>query len=78
MISILGSFDDLAVLTSLALGGTIPPYAILVGVLLGSLIIVAICTCASFARPLTRLLEKLPLWLIVWAFGVYTAVEAVV
>ena len=76
IVAIFGSFDDLAVSTSLVLGGTIPVHALLLGVLLGSCIIVMICTAANLVRPLVNLLAKIPLWSIVGAFSIYTAVES--
>ena len=75
VVAIFGSFDDLAVQTSLVLGGTVPVAALLLGVFLGSMIIVSICFAANLVKPLVNLLAKIPLWSIVGCFSIYTAIE---
>ena len=75
VVSLLGSMDDLAVFSSLLIGGTFSPPQLLLGVALGSALVTCFCLFASLFAPVVRLVQSIPLFVIIGVFSTYTFVE---
>jgi len=74
VVSVLGSLDDLAVQISLLLAGTFTVAQLLVGLVIGSSLVVCFCLFVTLFKPLTALIQLVPLFAIVFAFAIYTLV----
>jgi len=73
-VALLGSLDDLSVFFGLLLSGTFNPYNLLVGVFLGSIVVVLICIGATFLRPVVWVIERIPLFVIIGLFTIWTVI----
>jgi hypothetical protein len=76
VICFLGSLDDMSVQAALLLGGTFHPLELALGVLLGSAIVVCFCMFASLFERAVQLVQRLPLFGIILAFGTFSLVSA--
>ena len=74
VVSVLGSLDDLAVQISLLLAGTFTVAQLLVGLVIGSSLVVCFCLFVTLFKPLTALIQLVPLFAVVFAFAIYTLV----
>jgi len=77
-ISMFGSLDDFAVFVSLMLSGVLSAGQLVVGVFLGSVIVIAVCWCAGLFGCVVRAVEKIPLWCIIGAFAIWTYISTFV
>merc|ERR1719265_876572 len=73
-----GSLDDICVQASMLISGTFLLSHMLIGVFCGCCIVLSICWGASLMKKVVQFMEKIPLWLIIAALGVWTLVEALV
>lgn len=71
-ISMFGSLDDFAVFVSLMLSGVLAAWQLSIGVLLGSLVVVMVCAGAGLCKCVVQVIEKIPLWVIIGAFAIWT------
>mmetsp|Transcript_40804 Transcript_40804/g.64695 ORF Transcript_40804/g.64695 Transcript_40804/m.64695 type:complete len:442 (+) Transcript_40804:67-1392(+) len=77
-IAMMGSMDDFAVFVSLMLSDVMSAPQLMVGVLLGSMIVVVLCAGAGLFRCVVRAIEKVPLWCIIGAFAIWTYISTFV
>jgi len=77
-ISMFGSLDDMAIFVSLMLSGVLSYGHLAVGVLVGSLIVVAVCVGVGLVGCIARTVEKIPLWCIIGTFAIWTYVSTFV
>lgn len=77
-IIIVGSLDDVCVQASMLISGTFLLWHMLIGVFCGCCIVLSICWGASMMQRLVQVMEKVPLWSIIGALGVWTLIEAFV
>ena len=78
LVSVLGSMDDVAVFISILLGETFTWPQLLLGVLIGSTLVVSFCLFVTLFAPVTRLIQLVPLYVVVASFAVYTLVDVAV
>lgn len=76
IVAIAGSLDDFAVQCALLLAETFLWYQLLIGVFIGTLIVVFICFCISYVHCVVKYIEKVPIWVIIGALAIYTIVSA--
>ena len=70
--------DDVAVFISILLGETFTWPQLLLGVLIGSTLVVSFCLFVTLFAPVTRLIQLVPLYVVVASFAVYTLVDVAV
>ena len=68
--------DDFAVFVSLLLAGTFAWVQLIIGVVLGAALVVCFCLFITVFRPLTELIQLVPLFAIVGGFAIYTLIES--
>lgn len=76
IVATLGSLDDWVVFTSLLLGGIFKVWHLLIGVFLGSVVVVALSVFIGMFDRLTAMLKKIPLWGILFILSVFTLTSA--
>ena len=77
-VALLGSMDDLSVFFGLLLARTFEPFSLALGVCLGSALVLVICKAATLLSPVVWVLERIPLFVIIGCFTVWTFVSAFV
>lgn len=74
-LAMFGSLDDFAVQVSLMLAGVLTGLQLVVGVFIGTIIVVIICIGISRFACVVRLIELIPLWCIIGAFATWTYIS---
>lgn len=74
-ISMFGSIDDFAVYVSVLLSGMFSPIQLFLGTLLGSIVVVVVVVSAGKCACMTRMIERIPLWVIIGAFAIWTYIS---
>ena len=74
IIAILGSLDDFSVQVVLLLGGAFIWYQLLIGIFIGSCIVVILCIGVDYIKIITKYIEEIPIWLIIGVLAVYTLI----
>jgi len=73
-VSLLGSFDDMAIQASVLKGGDLYWYQLVIGIALGASCVVGICLFLTSFESIRNCLEKLPVFLIIACFAAYSFV----
>lgn len=71
-VSLLGSFDDMAIQASVLKGGDLYWYQLAIGIGLGACCVVGICLFLTSFESIRNCLEKLPVFLIIACFAAYS------
>jgi len=74
-VALLGSLDDFSVFFGLLLAGTFSPWNLVIGVFIGSVLVVLICLFATLFAPVVWVLERIPLWVIIGIFTLWTFIS---
>jgi len=74
-IAIFGSLDDFAVFVSLMLSGLFSAPQLAIGVLIGTTIVVTLCVAVGRFQCVVRVIERIPLFVIIGGFSVWTYVS---
>ena len=75
VVSFLGSLDELSYFPGLILGGTFTAIQLAIGTAVAGLIVAGICLGATRLKLVVKLVEKIPLWLIIGAIATWTLLE---
>ena len=78
IVAILGSLDDFAVQCALLLGDTFTWYQLLIGIFIGSVIVVGLCVGIGYVKCIVKYVEKIPIWCIILILAIYTIISAFV
>lgn len=76
VVSFLGSLDELSYFPGLILGGTFTAIQLAIGTAVAGLIVAGICLGATKLKLVVKLVEKIPLWIIIGAIATWTLLEA--
>lgn len=74
-VAFLGSIDDLTLFVPMLVGKSISYGELILGSLLAVLIIVCLCVFLTACKPMVRILEAIPLFLIVFVFGAMLVIK---
>lgn len=77
-IAMFGSLDDFAVFVSLLLSNVLSGAQLAVGVLCGTILVVILCMGIGKLACVVRIVESIPLWLIIGSFAVWTYISTFV
>ena len=76
VISTLGGMDDFSVHVGMLLAKVYTPWELMIGVLIGSVIVIFFSIFLSIIKPIARLINKIPIWLIIFCIANYRLISA--
>lgn len=75
LVSLFGSFDDVVLQASILKGGDMTWYQLMIGIGLGATCVAATCIFISRLGPVARCVQKMPVWIVIGAFAVYSFIS---
>lgn len=76
IIASLGGLDDFSVQIGVLLGGLFEWYEVLIGILIGSNIVILFSVFLSYIKPIANCIGKVPIWSIIFCISVYRLTAA--
>ena len=77
VVSVLGMMDDVAIFIAMLLAGTFTWLELIIGVFFGASSVLCFCLFMTCFTPIVRIIQSIPLFVIIGSFSIYTLVEAI-